>query len=65
LQQTYSKTHVFATMNADKLTTDVLQALMRPMSYQTTQVYLNIAGQMDQAVAAMHVPGVLRPVANW
>jgi integrase len=48
----------FATMNADKLTPDALQALMRHKSYQTTQVYINMARQMDQAVAVLHVPDV-------
>jgi integrase len=50
----------FATMNADKLTPDALQALMRHRSYQTTQVYINMARQMDAAVASLHVPDVLR-----
>lgn len=50
----------FATMNADKLTADALQALMRHKSYQTTQKYINLARQMDQAVANLHVPEVLR-----
>jgi integrase len=50
----------FATMNADKLTPDALQALMRHKSYQTTQVYINYARQMDAAVAGLHVPEVLR-----
>jgi integrase len=50
----------FATMNADKLTPDALQALMRHKSYQTTQVYINYARQMDAAVAGLHVPEVLK-----
>jgi integrase len=50
----------FATMNADKLTADALQALMRHKSYQTTQVYINLTRQLDNAVAALHVPEVLR-----
>jgi integrase len=50
----------FATMNADKLSADALQTLMRHKSYQTTQVYINMARQMDQAVASLHVPDVLR-----
>jgi integrase len=50
----------FATMNADKLTPDALQALMRHKSYQTTQVYINMARQMDEAVDALHVPDVLK-----
>jgi hypothetical protein len=47
-------------MNADKLTADALQALMRHKSYTTTQVYINMARQMDEAVAALHVPDVLK-----
>jgi integrase len=54
----------FATMNADKLTPDALQALMRHRSYQTTQVYINMARQMDQAVASLHVPDVLKKGAG-
>jgi integrase len=50
----------FATMNADKLSPDALQALMRHKSYQTTQVYINMARQMDAAVASLHVPDVLK-----
>jgi len=50
----------FATMNADKLTPDALQALMRHKSYSTTQVYINMSRQMDAAVASLHVPEVLR-----
>jgi integrase len=50
----------YATISADKLTPDALQALMRHKSYQTTQVYINMARQMDEAVASLHVPEVLR-----
>lgn len=50
----------FATMNADKLTPDALQALMRHKSYQTTQVYINLTRQLDDAVASLHVPDVLK-----
>jgi integrase len=50
----------FATMNADKLTPDALQTLMRHKSYQTTQLYINMARQMDEAVASLHVPDVLK-----
>ena len=35
---------------------------MRHKSYQTTQRYINIARQMDAAVASLHVPDVLRRV---
>src|SRR5262249_28220563 len=54
----------FATMNADKLTPDALQALMRHKSYSTTQRYIAIARQMDAAVASLHVPEVLRAGAR-
>ena len=47
-------------MNADKLTPDALQALMRHKNYQTTQVDINMTRQMDAAVAGLHVPEVLR-----
>jgi|SRR6516165_9327687 integrase len=50
----------FATMNADRLTTDALQALMRHKSYQTTQRYINMVRQLDAAVTALHVPEVLK-----
>jgi integrase len=50
----------FATMNADKLTADALQSLMRHKSYQTTQRYINMARQLDQAVDSLHVPDVLK-----
>jgi integrase len=50
----------FATMNAAKLTPDALQSLMRHKSYQTTQIYINMARQMDEAVASLHVPDVLK-----
>jgi integrase len=47
-------------MNADKLTADALQVLMRHKSYQTTQRYINMARQLDAAVAALHVPEILK-----
>jgi integrase len=50
----------FATMNADKLTPDALQNLMRHRSYQTTQKYISMPRQMDAAVASLHVPDVLK-----
>jgi integrase len=50
----------FATMNADRLTPDALQALMRHKSYSTTQLYINMARQMNEAVAGLHVPEVLK-----
>ena len=46
----------FATQNAPRLSADTLQALMRHKSYQTTQCYINMAGQLEDAVASLHVP---------
>jgi hypothetical protein len=46
-------------MNANRLTGDALQALMRHKSYQTTQLYINMARQLDEAVASQHVPDAL------
>jgi len=33
---------------------------MRHKSYATTQRYINMAGQLNAAVGALHVPAVLR-----
>jgi hypothetical protein len=35
-------------------------AVMRHKSYLTTQRYINMARQLDQAVETLHVPEVLR-----
>lgn len=50
----------FATVNAPKLTADALQGLMQHKSYLTTQRYINMAKQLDEAVAVLTVPDVLR-----
>ena len=47
-------------MNADRLTVDALQSLMRHKSYLTTKRYINMTRQMDEAVTALHVPEVLK-----
>lgn len=54
----------FATMNAKRLTADSLQKLMRHKSYATTQRYINMASQLDEAVDALHVPEVLKTAAK-
>lgn len=46
----------FATMNADRMTGDALQSLMRHKSYQTTQGYLSVARQLRPAVGNLFVP---------
>jgi integrase len=50
----------FATMNADRLTADALQALMRHKTYLTTKRYINMTRQVDSAVEMLHVPEVLK-----
>jgi integrase len=54
----------YATMNADKLTPDALQALMQHKDYQTTQRYINMARQLNPAVANLYVPDVTRKAGN-
>lgn len=54
----------FATMNADKLTPDALQALMQHRDYQTTQRYINMARQLNPAVADLYVPDLKKSGAG-
>jgi len=51
-------------MNAARLSADQLQALMRHMSYQTTQRYINMAKQLDSAVDVLFVPQVAAKVSD-
>lgn len=50
----------FATQNAETLTADALQRLMRHKHYSTTQRYINMAARLTQSVENLHVPDVLR-----
>ena len=50
----------FATVNAETLSADALQSLMRHKSYTTTQRYINMARQLNRSVESLHVPDVLR-----
>ena len=50
----------FATLNAEKLSADALQMLMRHKSYSTTKRYINMSRQVNQSVAALYVPDVLQ-----
>ena len=54
----------FATANAETLTPDALQALMRHKSYTTTQRYINIGKQLNPSVAKLSVPDVLKRKVN-
>ena len=49
----------FATVNAETLTADALQRLMRHRSYTTTQRYINLAQQLNRSVERLQVPEVL------
>ncbi len=51
----------FATSNAEQLTPDALQTLMRHKSYLTTQKYINMGKQIDKAVEKLFVPKFLQP----
>ena len=46
----------FATLNAGRLSADVLQALMQHQSYTTTQRYIDLARQMQPAAHDVFVP---------
>ena len=48
------------TLNAETMTADALQGLMRHKSYQTTQKYINLANQVNRAVEGLHVPEILQ-----
>ena len=50
----------FATVNAETMSPDALQTLMRHKSYSTTQRYVNLARQINRAVEGLYVPPVLR-----
>ncbi|MEZ6142058.1 MAG: site-specific integrase [Zavarzinella sp.] len=50
----------FATLMAPHIKGDVLQKLMRHKSYSTTQVYINLTSQMEDAVVNMPVPKILQ-----
>jgi integrase len=50
----------FATLNAETLTGDALQALMRHKSYTTTQGYINMSRQLNRSVEGLVVPDVLK-----
>lgn len=49
-----------ATQNAETLSADALQALMRHRSYLTTKKYINMARQTKRAVENLFVPEVLK-----
>ena len=58
----HDERRAFATLNAGQMSADALQKLMRHRCYSTTQRYINMSNQLDDAVDALHVPAVLRNV---
>jgi len=50
----------FATLNAEHMTRETLQQLMRHRDPNTTDRYINYARQIKPAVAQLHVPEILR-----
>lgn len=57
----------FATLNAERITGDALQALMRHQSSETTRRYINVAKQLNRAVADLYqpqLPAATIPVAS-
>jgi integrase len=46
----------FATMNADRLTADVLQETMQHQSYATTKLYINLARQLKPSALKVFAP---------
>ena len=50
----------FATMNADRLSANELQALMRHASPATTQRYINMAKMLNRTAEKLDVPELAR-----
>jgi hypothetical protein len=46
-------------MNAEGMTREALQSLMRHASTERTAIYINAARQLNPAVANLHVPSAL------
>jgi integrase len=55
----HDERRAFASMNALNMTREALQVLMRHKNPETTARYINMAKQLNPAVAGLHVPAVL------
>lgn len=55
----HDERRAFATLNAEHMTRECLQTLMRHRSPDTTDRYINMARQLNPAIAKLHVPSVL------
>lgn len=56
----HSERYAFATLNAESMSTEALQALMHHKSRLTTERYINFARQLKPAADGIHVPEVLQ-----
>ena len=56
----HDERRAFATCNAEKLSADALQSMMRHKSYQTTKRYINATKQLTRTADALYVPEALR-----
>lgn len=56
----HDERRAFATLNAENMTRETLQALMRHRDANTTDRYINYARQVKPAVENLHVPDVLK-----
>ncbi len=66
----HDERRAFATLNAEHMTREALQKLMRHRSPDTTDRYINMARQLNPAVGKLHAPSVLRkaeclPLRSW
>ena len=53
-------TATVSTLNAEQMTRELLQALMRHRDPNTTDLYVNYAKQLNPTVAKLHVSEILR-----
>ncbi|QDU46592.1 site-specific tyrosine recombinase XerD [Symmachiella dynata] len=60
----HDERRAFATLNAENMTREALQVLMRHKSANTTDRYINMARQIKPAVANLHVPALSQQQLN-
>ena len=60
LQPTPSGSRAYATLNAETMSADALQAPIRRGSYTTTQRYINSTNKVNRAVQRLQVAEILR-----
>lgn len=60
----HDERRAFATLNAEHMTREALQALMRHVDSATTDRYINYARQVNPAVENLFVPDALKPTGS-